>query len=609
MLPANCLIVSLFSLSLTLPNGIRIVELPPAGPSVEIVAGYETGGSAASSPSETIRALALNVYAAGGSLEELQEAGRTGFRIRIPDWALPVVTGGVADYFKEVPRSADTAVPADDFSARVEAEIRTALLGADADIPHFSTDRAFVVISGTAPEEFTRNLGSIPRRESLRPLGASTRRLPAERTLRFNREEPGQIDGSVIFASPVPGVFYAEWYSVLLLDRLIQRVMPLKVATSLPLVLEQYYYRMELTVPSGQQLEPAEQSLLQEIQRLQYQRATPEDLNAARSDARAYLQSVEVRSWFESHGIPERRTEGLQWIDAISADDLRATARDLIVANRVLATWAPKIRQATVQVESLTASVTEPLATASVLPESQGAAPAAIDTIVTVNTIRPQPFPPHSHSAYIWGPAERLASGVSIMPSNGFGVFVAGAGLTRFETEPAAAAFQPFETYRPDRILVLVRPEALERARQTWSGFRGNTADTALILPNVTVSSGDLPAVFLLQGMLERKVIEAGWWTDVSLRIDAGQGSTLQIIASPEKKSRVIEWMRRIANEDLSDTDLGLVREIALHHFAGKQMDLQSLTWQQDPSGVVPDIETVSGAHVRDAARIYFPIL
>ncbi len=196
-----------------------------------------------------------------------------------------------------------------------------------------------------------------------------------------------------------------------------------------------------------------------------------------------------------------------------------------------------------------------------------------------------------------------------MMPSNGFGVFVAGAGLTRFEAEPDLSTMKRFEIYRPGRVLVLVRPEALERARQAWSGFRGNIADTALIIPNVTVSSGDLPALLLLKGMLDRKLIEAGWWTDVSLRIDAGHGSTLQIIALPEKKSRVIEWMKQVGGENISDADFALVREVALHHFAEKQMDLQSLTWHQDPSGIVQDIETVSAAHVRDVARIYYPIL
>lgn len=604
MLPTNFLIVSLLALSLTLPNGIRLIELPPAGESVEIVAGYETGPSAPSSPSETMRRLALNAYAAGGSVEELKESGRTGFRLRVPSWAMPAVTAGIADYFRQVPRPADPAARSGgDFRTRVEAEIRTALLGADADIPDFSTDRAFVVISGAAPMELTRELGSIPRREPLRPVGTSTRRLPAERTLRFNPDGPDGNTGSVIFASPVPGVYYREWYSVLLLDSLIQRVVPLKLDTSLPLFLEQFYYRIELPVPEGQLLKTAEESFLQEIERLQFQRAAAADLDDARADARAYLQSVGVRAWFDSHGIPERREEGLQWIESFSADDLRATARDLIVANRVLATWAPKIRQATVQVESLTGGAVQPEATASVLPGLQGTAPAVIETI------QPQPFPPHTHAAYTWGPAERLASGVSMMPSNGFGVFVAGAGLTRFEAEPDLSTMKRFEIYRPGRVLVLVRPEALERARQAWSGFRGNIADTALIIPNVTVSSGDLPALLLLKGMLDRKLIEAGWWTDVSLRIDAGHGSTLQIIALPEKKSRVIEWMKQVGGENISDADFALVREVALHHFAEKQMDLQSLTWHQDPSGIVQDIETVSAAHVRDVARIYYPIL
>jgi hypothetical protein len=169
--------------------------------------------------------------------------------------------------------------------------------------------------------------------------------------------------------------------------------------------------------------------------------------------------------------------------------------------------------------------------------------------------------------------------------------------------------------YRPDRILALVRPEALERARQTWSAFRGNAGDTALVAPKGSVSSGDLPALFVLKGMIDRRLIEAGWWGDAVLRIDATQGSTLQILASPEQKSRIIQWIREIGSDaseggrnSTSDENFAWAREVATHHFAEAQMDLQSLTWQQDPMGQVQNIQTVSAPHVRDVARIYYSV-
>jgi hypothetical protein len=193
------------------------------------------------------------------------------------------------------------------------------------------------------------------------------------------------------------------------------------------------------------------------------------------------------------------------------------------------------------------------------------------------------------------------------MASVGAGVFVAGAGLSTFEDDGGPPLSQ-FERYRPERILVLSRPESLERMRQSWSGFRGNAEDRDLVLPSVTVSSGDLPAVLVLKAMLDRKVIAAGWWSDVDLGIDATRGATLQITATPDKKGRIVEWIKGIANEDLPEADFAWAREVARHRFAIEQMDVQSLTWQQDPSGTVQDVQTVSAQHVRDVARVYFPL-
>src|SRR6185369_6099505 len=94
-------------------------------------------------------------------------------------------------------------------------------------------------------------------------------------------------------------------------------------------------------------------TLLQELQRLQFARAEPNVLDQAKSDARAYLESKDAMEWFASAGIPERRTEGIEWIQAMTADDVRAAARDLLLANRVVATWSPKAKQTAVDVADL----------------------------------------------------------------------------------------------------------------------------------------------------------------------------------------------------------------------------------------------------------------
>ena len=104
------------------------------------------------------------------------------------------------------------------------------------------------------------------------------------------------------------------------------RALPLK--TTLPLTVHPYYYRVEATVPAGQFPEPVEESLLQELQRLQFTPANARDLAAARAGRNAYLESQPVREWFASHDMLARRDEGMQWIQSMSADDMRAAARD-----------------------------------------------------------------------------------------------------------------------------------------------------------------------------------------------------------------------------------------------------------------------------------------
>src|SRR6185436_4939979 len=178
----------------------------------------------------------------------------------------------------------------------------------------YATDDAFILISEPAANSLREALAAIPKRGSGNRPEETINRLPAERTLRFKSDLPA---GAIIFASPIPGVYYKQWYSVLLLDRLIRRIVPLPLKTALPLTVQSYYYRLELVVPSGQFPEPAEENLLQELQRLQLTPANARELTAARQEAVAYLESKSVREWFASHDILMRREEGVQWIQSM----------------------------------------------------------------------------------------------------------------------------------------------------------------------------------------------------------------------------------------------------------------------------------------------------
>jgi len=262
-------ICSLLIFASTLPNGIRLVELPPAGNLVEITAGYTSGGLTGFSSTNAAKSLLRDAYATGSKIEFINELDRTGLRITSPDWALAMLANRLPALFQkegETPKGiegADPSVP--DFKARVEEEIRSALLGAAPPSLHYATDAAFVVISASVPASVRDSLAGIPRRTATTEAFQPVNRLPAERTLRFKSDLP--VAG-VIFASPLPPVYYKQWYSMLLLDRLIHRIVKLPLNTALPLTATPYYYRIEFAIPSGQFPDQAEENLLQELQRI-----------------------------------------------------------------------------------------------------------------------------------------------------------------------------------------------------------------------------------------------------------------------------------------------------------------------------------------------------
>jgi hypothetical protein len=588
-------IFSLLFFASTLPNGIRLNDLPAEGNSIEIVAGYTIGGLKDLFSTPAANALLLDTYAAGGNIEYINDSGRTAFRITAPKWALPVLAQRLPALFREVPPKQVAATLSPDFREKVEEEIRGALLGASEPDLDYATDEAFILISGPAPNSLRDAVASIPKRGSERKPDEAINRLSGERTLKFKPDLP---TGGLIFASPIPGVYYKEWYSVLLLDRLIHRIVPLKLTTTMPLNARPYYYRLELAVPLGQFPEAAQENLVQELQRLQLTRASSQDLNAAREEVLAYLDSKPVREWFASHDLLSRRDEGVQWIQMMSADDMRVAARDLLIANRVIATWDPKSKQTSVTSEPLT-----PAAATTTTPRRT--AERKRDSAQPQEKIAPAPFPAHTDAPITTPVPERLPNGVSIVASNTNAVFVNGSSLTRFDREPTAGDLKLFEQYRSERILVLTPAASLDRARQLWSGFNGNSSGPTPVSRG-KVSSGDLAALLILKTMLDLKVIQSGWWQSVSLRMDAAEGSDLQINAGDEERAQILDWIKAIANKPIDNAEFASAREISIHRFEIARADLQALAWERDPQGTIQDLETTTSTHVQDVARIYF---
>jgi len=153
---------------------------------------------------------------------------------------------------------------------------------------------------------------------------------------------------------------------------------------------------------------------------------------------------------------------------------------------------------------------------------------------------------------------------------------------------------------------VLAPASTLDRARELWSSFKGSSDSREAGVPKGPVSSGDLPAVYVLKTMLELKAIEAGWWPEVELRIDASEGSALQIRADAGRRRQIVEWARNIGKQGPSDKDFAWMREVAVHRFDTVRPDLQALTWERDPQGTIQDIETILPKFVQDVAQVYF---
>jgi hypothetical protein len=597
--PISAIFALLFFVS-TLPNGIRLGELPADGDGVEIVAGYTLGDLAAFTSTAAARSLLFDVYAAGGHIDFINELDRTAVRIKAPVWAFPLLADRLPALFEQIPQSepSDSLRSAEpSFRTIVEEEIRSALLGPTLPRIDYATGNAFILISASVPDSLRDRLAAIPKRDPVIQPDASVNRLVAERTFRFRAE---LASGAVIFASPVPGVFYRQWYSMLLLDRLIQRIVPLRLQTALPLTRGPYYYRLELAVPQGQFPEPAEENLLQELQRLQFTAARAPDLEAARQDAVAYLETKAVQEWFASHDLAARRDEGKAWIQAMSPDDMRVTARDLLITNRVLASWAPKPRQTTV--------LSEPLSSAN--PAAQDGQSSGI---TAGGSQRPTDggratltqFPAHEDSETAVQLPEILSSGVSMVSSIENAVFISGGPMVRYDRPLTPEDFKRFQQFPANRILVLTPPASLDHARQFWSAFKGS-ANSSAGTPKSEVGVDDLPALFILKTILDLRVIEAGWWPDVSIRIDASVGAALQIDGRSDQREQILGWIKAIAGTPLEDAYFAWVREVAVHNFDRVLPDIQALTWERDRQGMIQGPATISLKHVQDVAQRYF---
>src|SRR5207247_8331687 len=107
---------------------------------------------------------------------------------------------------------------------------------------------------------------------------------------------------------------------------------------------------------------------------------------------------------------------------SLSADEMRATARDLLVSIRVVASWPPKAKEAVIAVESLNDA-------------GRASGPAA-QPVAEAVPIRVPPFPPHTDAPLALQIPERLGSGITSVASSLHAIFVSPGLLHVFDREP-----------------------------------------------------------------------------------------------------------------------------------------------------------------------------
>src|SRR5439155_23531165 len=141
------IILAFFFLPLTLPNGMRVIDLPASTDKVELLVGYDEPGLADIASTGAARTLLFNTYAAGGEMEIINQQDRTALRLTIPQWALPMLAEQqLASFFMDAPKTTEPAATDSDFRSRVEDEIRTALLANQTEPEAYATEDAFVAI-------------------------------------------------------------------------------------------------------------------------------------------------------------------------------------------------------------------------------------------------------------------------------------------------------------------------------------------------------------------------------------------------------------------------------------------------------------------------------
>jgi hypothetical protein len=369
-------------------------------------------------------------------------------------------------------------------------------------------------------------------------------------------------------------------------------------------------HRIELPVRIPQFTEDVRTELLDRIAQLQVRNPTQEDLRAAVTSARRFLEQRDVREWFAAQDLWTTLEVGWSLLGQMTPDGFRTAARDFDALTRVIASWSPAFEQPRVTVENLG----EAVQSLSEEPSSQlGRAPGVVAIPFIDSEAFPQPRPIR---------VNQLGSRVTLGEDSSYGIFIAGrfertlpGGEVRhgangsfwsFPSLPGNAVFEELGEVRPDRLFLLAPAFDHPALRQRFEGWNGGSMDSTPSPAQGPVSSGDLASLVVLKTWLDAKVIEAGWWGQVNLRIDGVEGSRLIIEADTEQEEQIQAWIAEVAEGGLDEEEFLRVRSAARGSYDRLRRDLQLLLWQRDPSGTLPLPDTVNQRRLRDVARIYF---
>ncbi len=641
-------------------NGVRAIHLPYSsgerddGNSTEIAFGYTVGirnepGYPAGvadlagfylSASVPARSVALVAHLGGGEFEFIEEPDRIGMRVRVPDNLVGTVLTQVGSYFAEpdfepelfeyARRQLRLAVGGerDAFSYELDREVGAALLRdypylwsdpASADQinrlqvddletyfdENFGTNRAYVITSERLPQSALTVLADIESREASHNPATNVLPESVETVLDF----PSRVEGGVVLARAVPSVHFEGWFRALVVDRILQQSAGPSARFRFGLGVDPVLHWIEIPVEIPAYAEDVRDKLLDQITAMQFRNPDPRELRRAVDSARAYLGQRSSLEWFGAHDLWDSLEAGRAAIINLTGDGFRSAVRDFGALGRVVATWPPAFEQPRVTVESLSEEI-GPIPEA---PPPLGRAPGRVPVPAFDTIAFPDPLPIQ---------VERLESGVTLAENPDYGIFIAGqfeGALTGGEAQlgdngsfwsfagaPLDAVFEQLRDLRADRLLMFAPGAELPSLRRRFNGWTSGDQDSTPSLSAGRVATGDLPALLVLKTWLDAKIVEAGWWGQVDLRIEGIQGSRLIIDADAEQDAVVQAWIQEVEEMGLEDGEFLRVRSAALGYFNRIRPDLQILLWQRNPQGTIRPPTTVNQTRLRAVARIYF---